>query len=291
MSNPPEPTPVTPGVTGSSASASGVRFLDRGAGRVAYDVQGPEGAPLVVCLPGMGDRRQLYRFNVASLLDAGYRVATMDLRGQGDSDTTFDRFEDFAVASDIIALVEHLGGPALLYANSMSSAASVIVAGQRPDLVAGLVLTGAFIRNQPSNKIVELLMRAALVRPWGPSVWIFYYAGLYKTRKPADFATYKRELAASMKRPRRWKAFQILVRQLTHAEVESYADQVKTPTLVVMGTKDPDFKDPSGEARFVAQRLRGEAVLVEGAGHYAMAEYPEIVNPRVNAFAAGVFGA
>ena len=102
MSNPPEPTPVTTGVTGSSASASGVRFLDRGAGRVAYDVQGPEGAPLVVCLPGMGDRRQLYRFNVASLLDAGYRVATMDLRGQGDSDTTFDRFEDFAVASDII---------------------------------------------------------------------------------------------------------------------------------------------------------------------------------------------
>jgi pimeloyl-ACP methyl ester carboxylesterase len=239
----------------------------------------------------MGDLRQVFRFNVEPLLAAGYRVATMDLRGQGDSDTTFDRFEDFAAASDLIALIEHLGGPALLYANSMSSAASVIAAGQRPDLVAGLVLTGAFIRNQPSSKALELLMKAALARPWGPSMWILYYAGLYKTRKPADFADYKRTLRASMRRPGHWKAFQTLVSQLTHAKVEPYADQVKAPALVVMGTKDPDFKDPSGEAKFVAERLRGEAFLVEGAGHYPMTEFPEVVNPKVVEFARTVFGA
>jgi len=268
-----------------------VRYLDRGEGRVAFDVQGPEGAPLVVCLPGMGDLRQVFRFNVPSLLEAGFRVATMDLRGQGDSDTTFSRFEDFAAASDLIALLEQLGGPALVYGNSMSSAAAVVAAAQRPDLVAGLVLTGAFIRNQPSSKAMEALMRAALARPWGPSVWIAYYAGLYKTRKPADFADYKRKLAASMKRPGRWKAFQTLVKQLTHAEVEPYADQVKVPALVVMGAKDPDFKDPSGEAKFVAERLRGEALLVEGAGHYPMTEFPEVVNPKVLEFAATVFGA
>ena len=268
-----------------------VRHLDRGEGRLAYEVQGPDDAPLVVCARGMGDLRQVFRFNVGSLLDAGYRVATIDLRGHGDSDTTFDRFEDFATASDIIALIEHLGGPALLYANSMSSAASVIVAGQRPDLVAGLVLTGAFIRDQATSKAMELLMRAALLRPWGKTAWISYYAGLYKARKPVDFADYKRTLRASMKRPGHWKAFQALVDQLTHAEVEPHADQVKAPALVVMGTNDPDFKDPSGEARFVAQRLGGEVMLVDGAGHYPMTEFPEVVNPRVVEFARSVFGA
>ena len=270
-----------------------VRHLDRGAGRVAYDLQGPDlaQAPLVVLAPGMGDLRQVFRFNIDPLLAAGYRVATMDLRGQGDSDTTFDRFDDFAAASDLIALIEHLGGPALLYANSMASAAAVVVAAQRPDLVAGLVLTGAFIRDQPSGKAMELLMKAALVRPWGPSMWMAYYAGLYKTRKPADFAGYKRSLRASMKRPGHWKAFQTLVRQLTHAKVEPYAAQVQAPALVVMGTKDPDFKDPSGEARFVAERLRGEAFLVDGAGHYPMTEFPEVVNPKVVEFARAVFGA
>jgi pimeloyl-ACP methyl ester carboxylesterase len=58
-----------------------------------------------------------------------------------------------------------------------------------------------------------------------------------------------------------------------------------------MGAKDPDFKDPSGEAKFVAERLRGEALLVEGAGHYPMTEFPEVVNPKVLEFAATVFGA
>jgi pimeloyl-ACP methyl ester carboxylesterase len=275
----------------AAAPQPAVRYLDRGTGRVAYDVQGPDDAPLVVIAPGMGDLRQVFRFNIEPLVAAGYRVATMDLRGQGDSDTTFDRFEDFAAASDIIALVEHLGGPAVLYANSMSSAASVVVAGQRPDLVAGLVLTGAFIRDQPTSKAMDLLMRAALLRPWGPTAWMSYYAGLYKTRKPADFAEYKSALRASMKRPGHWKAFQTLVSQLTHAEVEPYADQVKAPVLVVMGTKDPDFKDPTAEAKFVAERLGGEALLVEGAGHYPMAEFPEVVNPQVVEFARAVFGA
>jgi pimeloyl-ACP methyl ester carboxylesterase len=268
-----------------------VRYLDRGEGRIGYEVRGPDDAPLVVCAPGMGDLRQLYRFNVPVLLEAGYRVATMDLRGQGDSDTTFSRFEDFATASDLIALIEHLGGPALLYANSMSSAASVVAAAQRPDLVAGLVLTGAFIRNQPTSKAVESLMRLALRRPWGPGVWISYYASLYKARKPADFADYKRTLRASMKRPGRWTAFQTLVGQLTHADVEPYADQVKAPALVVMGTNDPDFKDPAAEAELVAERLGGEAMLVDGAGHYPMTEFPEVVNPKVVAFARSVFGA
>jgi pimeloyl-ACP methyl ester carboxylesterase len=268
-----------------------VRHLDRGTGRVAYELSGPDDAPLVVCAPGMGDLRQVFRFNVESLVAAGYRVAALDLRGQGDSDTTVDRFEDFAAASDIVALIEHLGGPALLYANSMSSAAAVIVAGQRPDLVAGLVLTGAFIRDQPSSKVMELLMKVALARPWGPAMWISYYAGLYKTRKPADFAEYKRALRASMARPGRWKAFQTLVRQLTHADVEQYADRVTAPALIVMGTKDPDFKDPSGEAKLVAERLRGVVLLDEGAGHYPMTEFPEIVNPKVLEFARAVFGA
>src|SRR6478735_9423416 len=62
-------------------------LLDCGEGRIAYDVTG-EG-PLVACLPGMGELRSSYRHNVAALTDAGFRVATMDLRGHGDSDATF----------------------------------------------------------------------------------------------------------------------------------------------------------------------------------------------------------
>ena len=64
-------------------------LLARPEGRIGYDVTGD--GPLVVCLPGMGELRSSYRFTVPALAAGGFRVATMDLRGHGDSDATFTR--------------------------------------------------------------------------------------------------------------------------------------------------------------------------------------------------------
>ena len=106
-------------------TATTTRYLDRGEGRIAYDVTGS--GPLVVAVPGMGDLRSSYRHLAPALVDAGFRVATMDLRGHGDSDTTFTAYDNPGVASDISALIEHLGGPALVIGNSMGAASAVIV--------------------------------------------------------------------------------------------------------------------------------------------------------------------
>ncbi len=74
------------------------RYLERPEGRIAYDVTG-EG-PLVVCVPGMGDLRSVYRFLVPELATVGFRVATMDLRGHGESDATFTTYDDVAAGGD-----------------------------------------------------------------------------------------------------------------------------------------------------------------------------------------------
>jgi pimeloyl-ACP methyl ester carboxylesterase len=63
---------------------------------------------------------------------------------------------------------------------------------------------------------------------------------------------------------------------------------VRAPALVVMGERDPDFRDPAAEARLVAGRLNGAVVMVPGAGHYPQAEYPEVVTPAVVEFLARV---
>jgi pimeloyl-ACP methyl ester carboxylesterase len=62
---------------------------------------------------------------------------------------------------------------------------------------------------------------------------------------------------------------------------EGRLGQVQAPTLVVMGTKDPDWPDPEAEARFITEALSAEMVLVEGAGHYPQTEMPEQVTPAV----------
>lgn len=257
------------------------RYLDRPGGRIAYDVTGD--GPLVVCAPGMGDVRDVYRFLAPALVAAGFRVATMDLRGHGASDTTFTSYDDVAAGSDLLALVEELGGPAVLVGNSMSAGAAAWAAAEDPDAVAGLVLMGPFVRQVPVNGALLLAMRVALTRPWGPALWSAYYASLYKSRRPDDLAAHRATIRAGLGRPGGWKAF-VATTRTSHEPVEARLSDVSAPTLVVMGTADPDFPDPTAEAHLVAERLGGEVLLVDGAGHYPQAEAPDVVSPAVLAF-------
>jgi len=259
--------------------------LQRPDGRIAYDVTG-EG-PLVVCIPGMGELRSSYRATVPALAVAGYRVATMDLRGHGDSDATFDRFDDVAAGEDALALVEHLGGPAVLVGNSMGAGAAAWVAAERADLVNGLVLVGPFVRNPPTGRAMTLLFRLLMARPWARLVWNAYLPSLSPGRRPADFDEHRRRIAESMRRPGHAAAFSKTTRT-THAPVEARLPEVRQPTLVVMGEQDPDFRDPAAEAGWIADQLSAEVLMVPEGGHYPQVERPDVVNPRVLQYLASV---
>ena len=94
------------------------------------------------------------------------------------------------------------------------------------------------------------------------------------SRKPADFDAYRAALRANLAEPGRFEAVQAMLRR-SDAEIEARLPPVQAPSLVLMGTKDPDFPDPAAEARWVAEQLRGEARMIEGAGHYPQTEVPE----------------
>jgi pimeloyl-ACP methyl ester carboxylesterase len=257
-------------------------YLDRGPGRIAYDVAG-EG-PLVVCLPSMGDLRSIFRHTVPALVDAGYRVATMDLRGHGDSDDGFDSYDDIALASDVIALIEHLGGgPAVVVGNSMGAGAGVWVAAEQPSLIAGLALVGPFVRNPKAGALARLGMRLALTKPWGPAVWTTYYKQYYPVQPPADLDEHRARIKASLARGDHWRSF-VKTSRTDHTPAEERLDRVKVPVLVIMGEKDPDWPSAPDEARFVASALGGELVLLPDTGHYPQAQRPERVNPALVAF-------
>ncbi len=272
----------------SPMTATETQHLQRPGGRLAYDLQGS--GPLIVAVPGMGDIRSTYRLLVPQLVEAGFRVATLDLRGHGDSDATFSQHDDVALASDIVALTEHLGGGAIIMGNSMAAGAAVIAAAERPELVTGLVLVGPFVREHPLPFGVATLMRLALRRPWGPRVWRAFHRRMFPSRVPADYDAYVETLMSSLTRPGAWTALQQTVRT-SHDPAEARIDDVRAPALVVMGTSDPDFKNPTGEAEWVAERLDARFVLVQGAGHYPHAEFPEQVLPAVVEFVRGVTGA
>ena len=252
--------------------------LQRPEGRIAYDVTGA--GPLVVCIPGMGELRSSFRATVPTLVAAGYRVAAMDLRGHGDSDTTFGRYDDVAAGEDALALVEHLGGPAVVIGNSMGAGAAAWAAAERPDLVSGLALLGPFVRNPPTGRVMAALFRVLMTPLWARLAWTAYLPSLSPGRKPEDFAEHRRRISESMRRPGYARAFSRTTRT-SHAPVAARLGEVRQPVLVVMGERDPDFTDPAAEARWVADQLSAEVLLVPDAGHYPQVDRPDLVNPAL----------
>ena len=259
---------------------SQLTFLERPEGRIAYDLTGLSDGPLVVCLPAMGELRSSYRLLTPLLVDRGYRVACLDLRGHGDSDASFSAYDDEALASDALALVARLGGPAYLVGNSMGAGAAVLAAAQRPDDVAGLVLAGPFVRNPATGRAGALLYRLLLTRPWGPAAFLGYYPRFTPGEKPPGYDEHRDAVAANLRRDGHWKAF-VRTTRASHAPAEARLGDVRAPTVVVMGTEDVDWADPAAEAEWVGSRLGAEVVMAPGAGHYPQAQAPGLVAEAV----------
>lgn len=263
-----------------------IHRIETEGGVLAVEVEGS--GPLVVCAPGLGDTRDAYAPVAAQLRAKGYTTALMDVRGHGDSTSTFARFGDEATADDFILIVEKLNmGPAVLAGDSFSAGSATIAAGKRPDLVNGIVLCGPFLRN-PVGPVLIAITKMLFWRPWGPMMWKMYSKTLWpglgdKVGERAAKST------ASLTRPGHWAAFQATLAGCDHSVVGPWISKVSAPVLVVIGDKDPDWSDPLKEAEWVASNFKEvESVTVHGAGHAPMLENPEVVGSSMLKYLNGL---
>ncbi len=246
------------------------QFLKTTEGTIAYDDTGS--GHLIICVPGMGDLRQQYRLLSPYLVAAGYRVVTMDVRGHGESSIGWSDYSNVGVGKDILALIKHLNaGPAIIAGNSMAAGGAVWAAVEEPNQIAGLVLLGPVVRNAPTPAYMTLFMKILFAPLWGVAAWGMYFNTLFPTHKPADFDTYRQKLLANLREPGRLDALRNMIFAPKEAS-EARANQAKVPTFIVMGTKDPDFKDPVAEAKWLGEQTHGKVMIVDGAGHYPHVE-------------------
>ena len=259
------------------------RFIHRPEGRIAYEDQGQ--GRLAVLVPGMGDTRAQVRHLAPRLLGQGYRVVTVDLRGLGESDATFSAYGAADVGDDLAALLNHLDArDALLVGNSMAAAAVVQAAAEAPDRVGALALLGPFVRDIPVPALMALAFRALLAGPWGRHAWVWWYGQLHKGGLPADHAEHAAALKANLAEPGRMAAFRLMA-TASKSPVEARFADVTAPVFTVMGGADPDFPDPAAEAAHVAAIFGGEAVVLDGLGHYPHVERPDDVAALLSRFA------
>ena len=260
-------------------------YLAVDGGTIAYEVAGS--GPLVVLAHGMGDSRAAYRAVIPQLVAAGYRVAAVDLRGCGESSVGWAAWSRTAIAGDLLAVIRHLGGPAVLVGHSVSGGAATIAAAQEPSLVTAVVELTPFTRKQ-SISLGDLRVkrvRRGMLRLLGTAtfgsapLWRSYLDVAYPGVKPADWTERLGRIDSLLREPGRMKALQGMGRSAP-TDAGAQLGNVRCPVLVVMGTLDPDWADPHAEGSAIVDALPsglGRLEMIEGAGHYPHDQFPDQV--------------
>ncbi|MFJ6083759.1 alpha/beta fold hydrolase [Streptomyces sp. NPDC092369] len=272
-------------------------FLNVNGGTIAYEVSGTTG-PLVVVAHGMGDSREAYRFLTPALVDAGYRVVAVDLRGHGESSVGWASYSRTDLAGDLIALVKHLGEPAILVGHSIAGGAVTIAAATAPELVTALVELAPFTRKQ-QIRLGDLRVaayRRGATHLMGTTIlgstrqWAKYLDVAYPGAKPADWDTRMGQITAMLEEPGRMKVLQAMGK-ISPADAGEQLGNVTCPVLVVQGTLDPDWASPQAEGEAIVADLPtglGRLEMIEGAGHYPHVQFPEQTLAAILTFLAGV---
>ena len=264
-------------------------FVSLEHGQLACDVAGD--GPLVVLSHGMGTWRRDFQPLVGPLVAAGYRVVNVDMRGHGESSLDWPSVTGKAaisrtdVALDLLGVIRHFGGPAVIVGHSLSGGSATIAAAAAPELVSAIVEIDPFTLTQGVDvgalwsirryrRGMLLLIGTQLLK--SPRLWFRYLGGVAYPTQTADHAEYLAELSDLLRQPGRWAEF-MKTGRTTPADAHARTAEVRCPVLVIMGAEDPDFAHPDEEGgRIVAAMSHGLARLatVDKGGHYPHAQFP-----------------
>jgi pimeloyl-ACP methyl ester carboxylesterase len=200
---------------------------------------------------------------------------------------TDDAITQTDIAGDLLALIRHFGGPAIIVGHSISGGAATVAAAKDPDLVAGVVEISPFTKAQSISLggLVRIRRyRRGMFRLMGTQmlhslrIWMRYLDLAYPA-KPADYADYMAALAAKLREPGRMAEF-MKTGKAKATEGGAQLPNLTVPALIIEGTSDPDFADPRAEGEAIVAAMptgRGTVATVDGAGHYAHAQSPDAV--------------
>lgn len=248
--------------------------------RIYYELHGPEGAPTLMLLEGLGGDIPGWRRNIPRLSER-YRVVAHDLRGNGRSDPPLGRVSMATFVGDTIGLMDELEiESAHLYGQSLGGMVAIDVATTRPERVRSLILAATHAG----------LTGRVPVGPGGKVPKDRPYLALYSedfAREHPDHVA--EDILVGSENPQPLQAGR---RQWQAAKAWDAWDrlgQIYHPTLVLHGTEDRMVA--VANAWLLAERIpRAEVVLLEGAGHLYHSEQPEAADRAVLEFLDRVEG-
>lgn len=274
-------------------------LLPEGGRRTAYDVPGgalvgielspPQPVGTALLVPGFSGSKEDFGPLLPDLAAAGQRVVALDLRGQHESVGPDDpaAYTVEALASDVLAVVERLGGPVHLVGHSFGGLVCRQAALVRPRALTSLTLLASGPRALTGPRVDVLALLPAVLAAGGLAA----VADASEAMSAADpLAVPVPDSVRAFLRSR-WLATSgaalIGMAEALRTEPDRVPALRRTgvPVLVLHGEAD-DAWTPA-EQREMAERLGAAYAVVPGARHSPAVEAPEPTARALLAFWAG----
>jgi 3-oxoadipate enol-lactonase len=252
-------------------------FMEQGGVRFYYEDTGGS-APVLLFLHGAGGNHLSWWQQVPVFAEE-YRCLTLDQRGFGRSPDVPGGPGPAALATDALALLDHLGvARAAVVAQSMGGWAAVGAAVRAPERFWGIVLANT-VGNLTNAEIAALRERLAAAAPPRPAeLWKAALGETFRKTQPVRTFLYAQIAGLNAPLP---ADFRDQLGRLT-TPVERYA-AASVPTLFL--TSDEDGLIWPEVSRKVHEHVPGSRFeRVEGAGHSTYFERPDVFNREVAAF-------
>jgi pimeloyl-ACP methyl ester carboxylesterase len=110
----------------------------------------------------------------------------------------------------------------------------------------------------------------------------------YPGTKPADWEEWRAALVRNLREHGSITAARKMAMSQPR-DAQAALSGVRCPALIIMGSQDPDWPDPRTEAAAIVALLPkglGRYVMIEGAGHYPNAQFPQQVAAAIVPFLA-----
>ena len=246
--------------------------------RTYFDLLGQEGAPVVCLTHSLAADGGMWAEQVLALLEAGFRVLRLDMRGHGGSDPVPGAYTMGQLAGDVNSALGELGFDRVHYIG----------------LSIGGMLGQAFALEHGGRLLSAMWCDTLPASPQGArDVWDQRMTTVRQANSLellAD-ATVERWLTDDLKRrrPQRWMQIRDGVAATSPAgylgcceailgfDFTARLPSLKLPVLVVCGADDQGT--PAEQNRRIAQLVPGARYEeIAGARHFPNVEHPEVFN-------------
>jgi len=251
-------------------------LLAAGPGRICFDLVGPDAAPVVCLAHALSSDMGVWAEQVPPLLQAGWRVLRIDMRGHGGSDAVPGACTMAGLAGDVVTVLDFLGLPQVHFVGlSIGGMIGQQLALDHAPRLRSLLLSGTSPNGVPGGlpmwqQRFDAMDRAGSVEALADATMDRWFTDAFRARRPNRWLQIRSTVAQTSLEGYRCGGLAI-----ANFDVSAQLPGISLPTLVVCGDGDPGTP-PAGN-RLIAALVPGARYReIANARHIPMVEHPDL---------------